>query len=43
MTRRLPIRRVKQGLAERVVDFVRAGMVEVLALEIDFRPAAFLA
>ena len=30
----------EQGLAERVVDLVGPGMVEVLALEVDPRPAA---
>ena len=30
----------EQGLAERVVDLVRAGVVEVLALQIDLGPAA---
>src|SRR5262249_30181452 len=29
----------EQDLAEHVVDLVRAGVIEVLALEIDFRPA----
>ena len=33
----------QQGLAERVVDLVRAGVVEVLALEVDPRPAELLA
>ena len=40
ITRRLPMRRVKQGLAERVVDLVGAGVVEVFAFQIDLRPAA---
>ena len=30
----------QQGLAERVVDLVGAGVVEVFALQIDLRPAA---
>ena len=42
ITRRLPIRSVKQGLAQRVVDLVRAGVVQVLALQVDLRPAALL-
>jgi hypothetical protein len=29
----------QQDLAEAVVDLVRAGVVQVLALEVDFRPA----
>src|SRR5206468_378634 len=33
----------QQGLAEHVIDLVRAGMAEVLALEIDARAAALLA
>ena len=33
----------QQGLAERVVDLVRAGMVQVFAFQIDLRPAALLA
>ena len=33
----------EQRLAERVVDLVGAGVVEVLALELDLRPAALLA
>ena len=33
----------QQGLAERVVDLVGTGMVEVFAFEIDARPAAFSA
>ena len=32
----------QKNLAEGVVDFVRAGVVEVLALEINFRAAEFL-
>ena len=32
----------EQNLAERVVDLVRAGVEQVLALEIDFRAAEFL-
>ncbi len=35
MIRRLPIRVRQQRLAEGVVDLVRAGVVEVLALEVD--------
>ena len=31
----------KQRLADGVVDFMGAGVIEVLALEIDFRPAEF--
>ncbi len=30
----------QQRLAERVVDFVSAGVIQVLALQIDLRPAA---
>ncbi len=33
----------EQRLADRVVDLVRAGVIEVLALEPDLRPAALLA
>ena len=33
----------EQRLAERVVDLVGAGVIEVFALEIDLRPAAFVA
>ena len=33
----------QQGLAERVVDLVGAGVVQVFAFEIDLRPAAMLA
>ena len=33
----------QQGLAERVVDLVGAGMVQVFAFQIDSRPAAVLA
>ena len=40
ITRFLPIRKVKQALADRVVDLVRAGVVEVFPLEIDAGPAA---
>ena len=29
----------EQDLADAIVDLVRAGVIEVLALEIDFRPA----
>ena len=32
----------QQRLAERVVDFVSAGVVQVFALELDLRPAALL-
>src|SRR5439155_18468438 len=32
----------QQNLSQRVVDFVRAGMKQVLALEIDPRPATML-
>ena len=35
--------RRQQGLAEHVVDLVRAGVAKVLALEIDARAAALLA
>ena len=40
MTRRLPICRVREGLPQRVVDFVGAGMVQVFAFQIDSGPAA---
>jgi len=33
----------EQDLAKAVVDLVRAGVIEVLALEIDFRTAEMLA
>ena len=33
----------QQGLAERVVDLVRAGVIEVFAFEVDLCPAALLA
>ncbi len=33
----------EQGLAERVVDLVRAGMVEILALEVEPQPTRFAA
>jgi hypothetical protein len=35
--------RGQQGLADGVVDLVRAGVVEVLALEVDLRAADFAA
>ena len=38
----MPIRRVKQPLADGVVDLVGAGVIEVLALEIDAGAAALL-
>src|SRR5205823_14910385 len=31
----------EKNLAERVVDFVRAGMKQILALQINFRTAQF--
>ena len=31
----------QQALAERVVDLVRAGVVQVLAFQVDLGPAAF--
>jgi len=37
---RLPHAPGEQRLAERVVDLVRAGMGQVLALEVDRRPPA---
>ena len=40
ITRVLPIRLVEQRLAEHVVDLVRAGVVEVLALEQTRAPPA---
>jgi hypothetical protein len=32
----------QQDLAQAVVDLVAAGVVELIALEVDFRPAQFL-
>jgi len=37
------MRRASIGLADRVVDLVRAGVVQVLALQVDLRPAELLA
>ncbi len=39
MMRVLPMRRAEQDLAQAIVDLVRAGVIEVFALEIDFRAA----
>ena len=39
----LPHSQRQKRLAERVIDFVRAGVVEVLALQVNLRPATFLA
>ena len=39
MMRRLPMRSRQQTLADRVVDLVRAGVTEVLALQVDPRAA----
>ena len=43
MTRGLPIRSVSRAWPMRVVDLVGAGVVEVLALEVDVRAAALFA
>ena len=32
----------EQDLAERIVDFMRAGMEQVFALQVNFRAAEFL-
>ena len=42
ITRALPIRSVSRGLAERVVDLVRAGVIEILAFEPNRRTTASL-
>ena len=42
MMRRLPILRASEGLAQRVVDFVRAGVEQIFALEPDARSAQSL-
>ena len=43
MTRLLAHPHGQQGLAERVVDLVGAGVVQVFALQVDLRAAALLA
>ena len=41
MTRVLPMRRARSTWPDGIVDFVRAGVEQILALEINFRAAQF--